>query len=139
MFVKQIDMKTAFELASRGMEIKTMVPIGPGTGWMSMEPDTLQNMLSDVLFFRQEPAMEVLMVKAEMEGPAPGKEEGAAGGIALNRPPALWVPVPNGKRQYGEVSGASEGRIGHEEERGRAGEQRRQHVQLPEEDGGRSQ
>mgnify|MGYP006883333548 CR=1 FL=1 len=31
MFVKQIDMKTAFELASKGMEIKTMVPIDPGT------------------------------------------------------------------------------------------------------------
>lgn len=139
MFIKQIDMKTAFELASRGMEIKTMVPIGPGTGWMGMEPDTLQNMLSDVLFFRPEPAMEVPMVKEEMEGPAPSKEEGEAGGTAFNRTPALWVPVPNGKRRYGEVSGILEGQVGYEEDRGRAGEQRRQHVQLPEEDGGRSQ
>lgn len=31
MFVKQIDMKTAFELASRGMKITTMVSVDPGT------------------------------------------------------------------------------------------------------------
>jgi len=75
MFIKQIDMKTAFELASRGMEIKTMAPIGPGTGWENMEPDTLQNMLSDVLFFRKEPAIEVPMVK----DPLPAKRKGSWG------------------------------------------------------------
>ena len=117
MLIKQIDMKTAFELASRGMEIKTMVPIGPGTGWENMEPDTLQNMLSDVLFFRQEPAIEVPMVKEEIEGPAPSKEEGQLGETALNRPPALWVPEPNGERQYGEASGDSEGRMRPEEDK----------------------
>lgn len=58
MFVKQIDMKEAFQLAAKGMEIKVLVPKGPGTGWISMEPDTLQNILADVLFFRSEPAME---------------------------------------------------------------------------------
>lgn len=73
MFVKQIDMKTAFELALKGIEVKTLVPTGPGSGWTSMEPDTLQNMLADVLFFRQEPAMEVPMVEVKeikVEGPA---------------------------------------------------------------------
>lgn len=58
MFVKQIDMKTALELAAKGVEIKALVPTGPGTGWESMEPDTLQNILADVMFFRNEPALE---------------------------------------------------------------------------------
>ena len=58
MFVKQIDMKEAFRLADKGIEVKVLVPTGPGNGWCSMEPDTLQNMLADVLFFRNEPTME---------------------------------------------------------------------------------
>lgn len=57
MYIKQIDMAEAFRLAAKGTEIKTLVPTGPGSGWDSMMPDTLQNMLADVLFFRPEPAM----------------------------------------------------------------------------------
>ena len=64
--------------------------------------------------------MEVPMVKEEIEGPAPSKEEGQLGETALNRPPALWVPVPNGERQCGKTSGASEGRMGSEEGGGRS-------------------
>ena len=63
MFVKQIDMKEAFRLADKGIEVKVLVPTGLGNGWLSMEPDTLQNMLAGVLFFRNEPAM----VKPEFE------------------------------------------------------------------------
>lgn len=59
MFVKQIDMEEAFWLADKGIEVKVLVPMEPGDGWTGMTPDTLQNMLADVLFFRNEPAMEM--------------------------------------------------------------------------------
>lgn len=58
MFVKQIDMAKALELAAKGMEIKVPAPIGQEGGWENLVPDTLQNMLEGVMFFRQEPAME---------------------------------------------------------------------------------
>ena len=58
MFVKQIDMAKALELAARGMEIKVLSPIGQEDGWENLVPDTLQHMLEGVMFFRQEPAME---------------------------------------------------------------------------------
>ena len=58
MFVKQIDMAKALELAAKGMEIKVLAPIGQEDGWENLVPDTLQHMLEGVMFFRQEPAME---------------------------------------------------------------------------------
>ena len=58
MFVKQIDMAKALELAAKGMEIKVLAPIGLEGGWENLVPDTLQHMLEGVMFFRQEPAME---------------------------------------------------------------------------------
>lgn len=62
MFVKQIDMKEAFRLAAAGREIKILVPRSGDGSWGSMLPDTLQNILADVMFFRQEPAMEVELI-----------------------------------------------------------------------------
>lgn len=58
MFVKQIDMAKALELAAKGMEIKVLAPIGQEGGWENLVPDTLQHMLEGVMFFRQEPALE---------------------------------------------------------------------------------
>lgn len=58
MFVRQIDMAKALELAAKGMEIKVLAPIGQEGGWENLVPDTLQHMLEGVMFFRQEPAME---------------------------------------------------------------------------------
>lgn len=58
MFVKQIDMAKALELAAKGMEIKVLAPIGQEGGWENLVPDTLQNMLGGVMFFRTEPALE---------------------------------------------------------------------------------
>lgn len=78
MFVKQIDMKEAFRLADKGIEVKVLVPMEPGDGWTGMVPDTLQNMLADVLFFRNEPAMEIpdQVVEAWLaEEPEPTQEE----------------------------------------------------------------
>ena len=58
MFVKQLDMAKALELAAKGMEIKVLAPIGQESSWENLVPDTLQHMLEGVMFFRQEPAME---------------------------------------------------------------------------------
>lgn len=36
MFVKQIDMEKALELAAKGMEIKVLAPIGQEDGWENL-------------------------------------------------------------------------------------------------------
>ena len=41
MFVKQIGMEKALELAAKGMEIKVLAPIGQEDGWENLAPDTL--------------------------------------------------------------------------------------------------
>ena len=60
MFVKQIDVNKALELASKGIEVFIMAPSTPAPEkWTDYEPDTLQNMLDGMLFFRREAAMEM--------------------------------------------------------------------------------
>ena len=76
MFVKQIDMAKALELAAKGMEIKVLAPIGQEGGWENLVPDTLQNMLGGVMFFRQEPALEKEILPAVSgEEPEPPAEK----------------------------------------------------------------
>ena len=58
MFIKQIDEKTALELAAKGREVMVLVPGEKEPKWESMMPDTSQKMLEGCLFFRREPAME---------------------------------------------------------------------------------
>lgn len=58
MFIKQIDMKAALELAAKGREVMVLVPGEKEPKWESMMPDTLQNMLEGCMFFRKEPAIE---------------------------------------------------------------------------------
>ena len=65
MYVKQIDIKTALELAVKGKEVLMMAPAGKDSGWENMMPGTLGHLLEGCLFFRREPAMEV-----ELAGPA---------------------------------------------------------------------
>ncbi len=74
MFVKQVDMNEAFRLAMAGKEVKVLVPAGPGNGWEGMVPDTLQNMLGDVMFFRQEPAMRASELDDALQGSPPQKK-----------------------------------------------------------------
>lgn len=74
MFVKQIDMKAALELAAKGREVMILVPGRKESGWNDMMPDTLQHMLEGCLFFRREPAME-----KELAGTAPPQEETGEG------------------------------------------------------------
>lgn len=79
MFVKQIDEKTALELAAKGKEVLILVPAGKDADWEGMMPDTLEHMLDGCMFFRKEPAMEVELMELTVE-PAgqtiePGPEE----------------------------------------------------------------
>lgn len=72
MYIKQIDQKTALELAAKGKEVLVMVPAGKDSGWDDMMPDTLGHMLEGCMFFRREPAMEVkLAVPVEIEPAQP--------------------------------------------------------------------
>lgn len=77
MFVKQIDMAKALELAAKGMEIKVLAPIGQEGGWENLVPDTLQNMLGGVMFFRTEPALEkgILPVETVLDVTEPLSEK----------------------------------------------------------------
>ena len=76
MFVKQIDMAKALELAAKGMEIKVLAPIGLEGGWENLVPDTLQHMLEGVIFFRQEPALEKeILPVVSREEPEPPAEK----------------------------------------------------------------
>ena len=76
MFVKQIDMEKALELAAKGMEIKVLAPIGQEDGWENLVPDTLQHMREGVMFFRQEPAMETeILPVVSGEEPEPPAEK----------------------------------------------------------------
>ena len=89
MFVKQIDMAKALELAAKGMEIKVLAPIGQEGGWENLVPDTLQHMLEGVMFFRQEPALEkeiLPAVSGDTSGKVPvGSHEGIETGQTAKR------------------------------------------------------
>ena len=67
MFIKQVEEKTALELAAKGKEVLVMVPGGKDSGWEDMMPDTLEHMLEGCMFFRQEPAMEVELMELTVE------------------------------------------------------------------------
>lgn len=76
MFVKQIGMEKALEMAAKGMEIKVLAPIGQEGGWENLVPDTLQHMLEGVIFFRQEPALEKeILPVVSREEPEPPAEK----------------------------------------------------------------
>lgn len=76
MFVKQIGMEKALELAAKGMEIKVLAPIGQEGGWENLVPDTLQHMLEGVIFFWQEPALEKeILPVVSREEPEPPAEK----------------------------------------------------------------
>ena len=76
MFVKQIDMAKALELAAKGMEIKVLAPIGQEDGWENLVPDTLQHLLEGVMFFRPEPALEKeILPVVSREEPEPPVEK----------------------------------------------------------------
>ena len=86
MFVKQITMEEALRLAANGNEVMTLVPGEEKSDWREMIPDTLQNMLSGVMFFRREPALEKPMIDLEEDPPH-------------NQELMKQLPVAKGKRK----------------------------------------
>ena len=120
MIVKQIDMETAFQLAAKGMEIKVLVPTDLDNRWESMEPDTLQNMLADVLFFRQEPALEKQtpeeLFNQEPESPPSADASGHENGHAEKKAGSVSKrkPVDTGKMMALRKAGWSMKKIGEE-------------------------
>ena len=99
MYVKQIDQKKALELVEKGLEVKVLVPGDVKNSWEYMMPDTLQQVLDRMLFFRTEPAME----KSEFEE------------LGERQPP----PNPkqaNTKGGYRKDAGIKKSRLEHEED-----------------------
>lgn len=94
MFIKQVDEKTALELAAKGKEVLVMVPAGKDSGWEGMMPDTLGHMLEGCMFFRREPAMEAELMELTVEPAGQTIEIGPAEpGNAQPDP-----PPPTGKK-----------------------------------------
>lgn len=78
MFVKQIDEKTALQLAAKGKEVLVMVPAGKDSGWEDMMPDSLEHLLEGCMFFRKEPAMETELMELMVEPAGQTIEFGSA-------------------------------------------------------------
>ena len=95
MYVKQIDIKTALELAVKGKEVLVMVPAGKDSGWEGMMPGTLGHLLEGCLFFRREPAMEVELAgpvetePAQPDPPPAGKKRGPKKALDVGKLVAL--------------------------------------------------
>ena len=103
MFVKQIDEKTALELAAKGKEVLILVPAGKDADWEGMMPDTLEHMLDGCMFFRKEPAMEMELMELTVE-PAgqtiePGPEEPENRASSSSWLTLLWVAMAERWRQ----------------------------------------
>lgn len=82
MYVKQIDQKKALELVEKGLEVKVLVPGDVKNSWEYMMPDTLQQVLDRMLFFRTEPAMEKSEFEelGESQSPRTQKQANTKGG-----------------------------------------------------------
>ena len=95
MYVKQIDIKTALELAVKGKEVLMMAPAGKDSGWENMTPGTLGHLLEGCLFFRREPAMEVELAgpvetePAQPDPPPAGKKRGPKKALDVGKLVAL--------------------------------------------------
>ena len=96
MFVKQIDEKTALQLAARGKEVLVMAPITTDPEkWIDYEPNTLDHLLEDCMFFRREPAMEVELAEsaetepAQPDSPPAGKKRGPKKALDVGKLVAL--------------------------------------------------
>lgn len=77
MFIKQITQNEALSLAAKEIEVMVLVP-GEEGGWGNMTPDTLQNLLSRLMFFRREPALENPIIE-EVEEACACTDEPVAG------------------------------------------------------------
>ncbi|RHO84594.1 hypothetical protein DW058_02575 [Clostridiaceae bacterium AF42-6] len=95
MFIKQISKDEALQLASKGQDILIMVP-GEGDGsWNDMVPDTLQNLLAGLMFFRKEPALENQILEEDNTPPDAKVIETLRNlpEVPQNQPPTVRLPV----------------------------------------------
>lgn len=95
MFIKQISKDEALQLASKGQDILIMVP-GEGDGsWNDMVPDTLQNLLAGLMFFRKEPALENQILEEDNTPPDAKVIETLRNlpEAPQNQPPTVRLPV----------------------------------------------
>lgn len=97
MFVKQIDEKTALELAAKGKEVLVMAPITTDPEkWIGYKPSTLEHMLEGCMFFRKEPAIEVEQIEPAGQtiefGPAePGNAQPDPPPQPVRKPERRWT------------------------------------------------
>lgn len=83
MFVKQITQGEALKLAAGGKEVMVMIPDSEREViWGNMTPDTLQNLLRGLMFFRREPALENPIIEDEEEISTPTEPTESSGGSA---------------------------------------------------------
>ncbi len=81
MFVKQITQSEALNLAAKGIEVMTMIPDSENSAnWNAMTPDTLQNLLNGLMFFRREPAVENPIIEEEEISTSPYEPAKLSGG-----------------------------------------------------------
>lgn len=95
MFVKQITQNEALNLAAKGVEVMIMVPDSENNVWGNMTPDTLQNLLSGLMFLRREPALENPIIEDEEKVSTP--DEPAADCVASGKERKKRVEVDTGK------------------------------------------
>ncbi len=91
MFIKQVDEKTALELAAKGKEVLVMVPGGKDSGWEDMMPESLGHMLEGCMFFRKEPAMEAELM--ELTGEPAGQTIEIGPAEPEDAQPAVLTPT----------------------------------------------
>lgn len=109
MFVKQIDEKTALELAAKGKEVLVMEPITTDPEkWIDYEPNTLEHMLEGCMFFRRELAMEVELAgpaETEPAQPDPPSRKEAKKAVDVGKLIALHNAGVAGGKDCGRVKG----------------------------------
>lgn len=95
MFVKQIAQNEALSLAAKGVEIMIMVPDSENNVWGGMTPDTLQNLLSGLMFFRREPALENPIIEDDEKISTPPTEPTESSGGSARTTSSTDKPATN--------------------------------------------
>ena len=105
MFVKQIDLRTALELAAKGIEIELMAPDVPEPEkWTDYQPDTLQHLMDGCLFFRSEPAIDnPVLNEATPIPPADASLVAKTGDTRLEDRPAISGRTKRAKVDTGKL------------------------------------
>lgn len=131
--VKQITQDEALKLVTEGTEVMVMTPGTNGCDWKEMMPDTLQNLLSGLMYFRKEdpyapagtadeaaedeetpPPSDIKENIGTDEEPADSKTECTSGSMDGSSRPRKRVKVDTGKLMALRKAGWSMKKIGEE-------------------------